>query len=494
MQQLAILVFAVGILGLFLLNRDRRARTSKALWIPVVWLLIAGSRNVGEWSQTLTLGRPIGIGSSDAYLEGNPVDRNVLGGLIALGIIVLFRRRRQVGALLRRNAPILLYFFYCGASILWSDYPAVAFRRWPRALGDLVMLMVVLTDPDRSAALKRLLARTGFVLVPLSILLIRYYPELGRSYGADGTPSWGGVTGGKNSLGMISLIFGLGSAWRFLAAYQDKNAPDRKRLLIAHGALLVMTLYLLREANSATSLACFVLAGGVMVLTSQVALARKPVLVHLLVAAVISMSLFALFFDSGGDLVGTLGRNSTLTGRTDVWKRVLGIVQNPLFGSGFESFWLGARLEYMRRLDEGLNQAHNGYLEVYLNLGGIGLALLAVMMVRGYRNIVVGLRRDQDVSRLMLAYFVVAVIYNCTESGFKMMSPIWIFFLLALMVVAKDSRRRNFDESGSSGRARMSTASVTSDPCGSELEIQHVSANRLRWSDVEIMEALERKP
>jgi hypothetical protein len=75
-----------------------------------------------------------------------------------------------------------------------------------------------------------------------------------------------------------------------------------------------------------------------------------------------------------------------------------------------------------------------------------------------------------------------------------MMSPIWIFFLLALMVVAKDSRRRNFDESGSSGRARMSTASVTSDPCGSELEIQHVSANRLRWSDVEIMEAHERKP
>jgi O-antigen ligase len=352
------------------------------------------------------------------------------------------------------------------------------------------MIMVVLTDPDRSAALKRLLTRTGFVLVPLSILLIRYYPGLGRSYSADGTPYWGGVTGGKNSLGMICLIFGLGFAWRIIAAYRNRNAPDRKRLLIAHGALLVMTLYLLREAHSATSLACFVLAGGVMVLTSRAVLSRKPVLVHLLVLAVISVSLFALFFDSGGDLVGTLGRNATLTGRTDVWKRVLGIVQNPLLGSGFESFWLGERLEWMRKLDPGLNQAHNGYLEVYLNLGALGLTLLAVMMVRGYRNIVVGLRRDQDVSRLMLAYFVVGVIYNCTESGFKMMSPIWIFFLLALMVVPS---RRNFDQSGSSEQARMITASVTSEPCASEVEIQRVPANRLHWADADIIEAPGRK-
>ena len=437
MQQIVTLAFALGILGLFLLDRDREARTSKALWIPVMWLLIAASRNVGEWVQILSSGAT--VGGSEAYIEGNPIDRDVLGGLIVLGIIVLFTRQRQVVALLRGNAFICLYFLYCGVSIFWSDFPGVAFRRWPRALGDLVMMLVVLSEPDWLAGLKRLLTRTGFVLVPLSILFIRYYPDLGRSYGADGTPYWGGVTGGKNSLGMICLIFGLAFVWRFLGVYRDRNAPDRKRRLIAHGVVLVMVLYLLREAHSATSLACFVLAGGVMLLASRTAVARRPLLVHLFIALVISLSVFALFFNSRGDLVETLGRNSTLTGRTEVWKRALGIVQNPIVGSGFESFWLGRRLDWMRMLDYGLNQAHNGYVEIYLNLGWVGLVLLGAMMVRGYRNITVRLRQDQagGVSSLMLAYFVIGVIYSCTESGFKMMSPIWIFFLLALMFVPK---------------------------------------------------------
>ena len=75
------------------------------------------------------------------------------------------------------NAPILLFFSYCAVSILWSDYPDVALRRWIKALGDLVMVMIILTDPEPLAALKRFLARTGFLLVPVSVLLIKYYPD-----------------------------------------------------------------------------------------------------------------------------------------------------------------------------------------------------------------------------------------------------------------------------------------------------------------------------
>ena len=46
--QIATLAFFAGILGLFVLNRDRTVTTSKALWIPVVWLWIAGSRPVSK--------------------------------------------------------------------------------------------------------------------------------------------------------------------------------------------------------------------------------------------------------------------------------------------------------------------------------------------------------------------------------------------------------------------------------------------------------------
>jgi O-antigen ligase len=432
MQQTATLAFVVLIAGLFWLDRDRNAHTSKALWIPVIWLMIAGSRNVGEWVVILGAGST-SVGTDDAYLEGNPIDRNVLGTLIALALIVLFMRRRQIVSLFRSNSLVFVYLLYCGLSICWSDYPAVGFRRWFRALGDFVMVMVVLTEADRSAALKRFFTRTGFLLVPLSVLFIRWYPELGRAYGADGTPYWGGVTGGKNSLGMICLIFGLASVWRFLSAYRDQPSLNRKKVLIAESIFLVFVGYLLHEAHSATSLSCFILAGTVIVLTSGRALARRPTMVHALVWGVIALAIVALFFDPTGSMVGTLGRNSTLTGRTDVWARAMTIVENPLLGSGFETFWLGDRLAYMRRLDSGLNQSHNGYIEVYLNLGWIGIVIVGSMLIAGYRKIVVGLRTIGSVSSLMLGYFVVGVIYNCTESGFKMMSPVWIVTLIAIL-------------------------------------------------------------
>lgn len=430
---IATVVFIFGILGLFVLDRDRKARTSKALWIPVVWLLIVGSRPVSLWLQ---MAPP--TDSPDQYLEGSPLDGAVFALLLTVGLIVLASRGRQVGALLRGNGPLLLFFLYCAASILWSDFPGVAFKRWIKFIGDFGMVLIVLTDPDPPAAIKRFFARTAFLLVPLSVLLIKYYPDLGRVYTPwTWTPLWIGVTGGKNSLGLICMIFGLPSLWRFLQEFRGVEGTRRLGPLIAHGTVLVMMLWIFAKVNSATSFSCFVLAGGLLaVVTSSTRLVRRPATVHLLVAAILSVSLSAIFLDAGA--LRAMGRDPTLTGRTDLWNQVLSMTTDPLLGTGFESFWLGERVEKMWSMYWWRpNQAHNGYLEVFLNLGWVGVALLAVVLVTGYRNAVGAFRRDQQTGGLKLAYFVAAVIYNFTEATFKMTNPVWIAFLLAATAVAR---------------------------------------------------------
>ena len=431
-SSIATVIYAFGILGLFVLERDKKARTSKALWIPVVWLLIVGSRSVSLWLHMAPTGD-----SADQYLEGSPLDGAVFTVLLALGLIVLAGRARRVGTLLRGNGPILLFFLYCATSILWSDYPTVASKRWIKFLGDFVMVLIILTDTNPSAAVKRFLARTGFLLVPLSVLLIKYYPELGRAYNIwTWAPMWTGVTTTKNELGMICMIFGLASLWRFLEEFRRGEGTRRVGPLIAHGTVLAMVLWLLAKANSATALSCFVLAGGLMAIMMSPPLVRRPATVHLLVATILLVSLSATFLDAGA-LVGALGRDSTLTGRVEIWNLVLGMSANPLLGTGFESFWLGERLKkiwsmyYFHPI-----QAHNGYLEVFLNLGYIGIALLTVVLVAGYLNAVSAFRRDRRAGSLKLAYFVATVVYNFTEAAFKETHPVWITFLLAATAVA----------------------------------------------------------
>ena len=434
---IATVVFVIVILGLFVLDRDAGAHPSKALWIPVMWMLINGSRPVSVWLQVGPT-----IDSPDRYLDGSPLDALVFGILLTAGLIVLIWRGQHAGRFLRANAPILLFFFYCVLSTLWSDYPFVAFKRWVKAVGDFVMVLIVLTDLDPSSAIRRFLTRVGFLLVPLSVLFIKYYPDLGRSYNRwTYEPMYSGITMGKNLLGMTCLVCGLGSLWCFIAAYQDQKGRERTRRLIAHGVILAMVLWLLWMADSMTSLSCFIMAGAVMVVTSLMGFARKRGVVAVLVITVVCISLFAMFLDAGGSLVQSLGRDPTLTGRTAIWSVTLSLVRSPLLGTGFESFWLGDRLQ---KVWDGLNQngiqeAHNGYLEVYLNLGWVGVTLLAILIVTGYRNVIATLQRDPGLGRIILAFFVAGVVYSLTEAGFRMMSPVWMSFLLATIAIPESA-------------------------------------------------------
>lgn len=434
---LATLGFVVAIGALFALNRDRKVHTSAALWVPVAWLLIAGTRNVSEW---LGLSAPGDV--ADRYMEGSPVDRVVLTAIMVCGLIALAGRSKRVGSVLRANAPIIAYFLYCAVSILWSDFALVAGKRWFRSLGDVIMVLVILTDRNLVMAIKRVLNRVGFLLLPISILLIRYFPDKGRSYGMDGVQYWTGVTTGKNSLGMICLIFGLASLWQLLFTYRNRDEVGRTRRLAAHATMVAMALWLLWIADSKTSLSCFVLIGGLMTVTTFFSFARKPAVLFLMIFALVSISFTILFLGVGGGALEAIGRNQSLTGRTDVWKLVVGFVENPWVGAGYESFWMGKRLTDIRKIIQGLNQAHNGYIEIYLNLGWVGLILLGGVILTSGRRIILGFRGDPELSTITTAYFVVAVIYNFTEGMFKMMTPVWIAFLLATMAVPRMRSRK----------------------------------------------------
>jgi exopolysaccharide production protein ExoQ len=232
------------------------------------------------------------------------------------------------------------------------------------------------------------------------------------------------------------LLCGLAYLFRFLELYRDRKRRGQTGALIAQGAVFAMSLYLLLEAHSATAFSCFFIAAIPMVLTYLYAWARKPAAVNLMVFAGVGVACSALFFNFGSSMLEQLGRDSTLTGRTAIWYNALGMVRNPLFGTGFESFWLGGRLERMKVLiDQGVNQAHNGYVEIYLNLGWVGVSLLAVILITRYSRITAAVRQMAPLANVRLAYFIVAVVYNFTEAGFKMMHPVWITFLLAVMVL-----------------------------------------------------------
>ena len=448
--QLATAVYITLILGLFWLDRDRKERISSALWIPTVWLLINGSRPVSLWFDP-------GSAVSSQGLEGSPVDAAIFGILLLCAIGVLIHRRQETGRFVRANAPVLLFFTYCLISVLWSDYSFIAFKRWTKAIGDLAAVLVILTDLNRSASIRRVLARMAFILLPLSVLFIKYYPTIGRSYNEwNWLPEYGGVTMFKNLLGETCLVAGLGSVWSFMLAWRQRKGRDRYRHMVPHAIIILMAIYLFLTADSMTSFSCFMFGGNLIVLTNLRRIKLKSATVHWLVAATITLALCAVFLP-GVNLVRSIGRDSTLTGRTIIWSAAISVVKNPLMGAGFESFWTGERLPEIWRLinEPGIQEAHNGYLEIYLNLGWVGVSLLAVLIVTGYRNVIALFRRDREIGTIRLAFFVVGLIFSFTEAGFRMMSVAWFAFLLSILAVPTIQRRKNRPKSGDESAERV---------------------------------------
>jgi len=430
---IATLVSAIAILALFVLDRERKVRTSKALWLPVAWIWIVGSRPISSW---------LGLGAmTSSAADGSPFDASVFALLLFAGIIVLVSRKSRTSACLKAGWPILIYFAYCLLSVLWSDFTDISFKRWTKAIGDLVMVLIVITDPMPAAALKRFLSRVGFILLPASVLLIKYFGDLGRAFDPWGGLAITGVTTDKNMLGVITFVISLGACWRVFALIRDRGQPNRGRHLLAQCTLLGFGVTLLVMAHSATSGACFALGAGLMLATGLPVIGRRPAAVHALVLVVILAGGLAMLFGGGTEVVHAMGRNTDFTGRTAIWKTVIPMNPNPAVGAGFESFWLGPRLEKMWRAFPVFrpNEAHNGYIEVYLNLGWVGVGLIALVLMNGYWRAIAAFRRDPAIGGLMLAYVAAAAIYSVTEAGFRMLDPIWNFLLLAVVAAGRVS-------------------------------------------------------
>ncbi|MCX7900424.1 MAG: O-antigen ligase family protein, partial [Methylocystis sp.] len=397
------------ILFLFWTERARTYHPSWAIVIPIAWMFLAGSRWASSW---LNLGPE--FASPTDYSEGSPIDAAVFLALIILGIGALTTRKIAWSEVFAKNSIIVLYFLFCLASVAWTDEPYVLFKRWVKDLGNPVAALVILTERRPYEALATVLRRLSFLFLPLSILFIRYFPELGRAYRPDGSPMFTGVGHQKNDLGLICLLAGLYVVWASLRSLRESgdDATLTNRSILAATGL--MATYLLYLSNSQTSLVCLIVATVILLLGNLPGFRRRPDLLFAIIGAA-GVVLWALqeLFDIKTALLALLGRDPSLTNRVGVWEILQNFTVNPIIGAGFMSFWTGARMdEIWRRVGATIAQAHNGYLEQYLNLGYVGLALVLAVIVSGFVH---ARRQMADGNSDALIRFVIiicAVVYN----------------------------------------------------------------------------------
>src|SRR5205807_6307256 len=118
--------------------------------------------------------------------------------------------------------------------------------------------LVLFTEPDFEEAFIRLMKRSAYVLIPFSVLLVKYYLGIGRKFDEwSGVDTWRGVAQSKNMLGSICMILGFFFIWHFLQVRRWERTKVRRNELLLIGGFLLAILWLSRGAHSATSTICW---------------------------------------------------------------------------------------------------------------------------------------------------------------------------------------------------------------------------------------------
>jgi exopolysaccharide production protein ExoQ len=427
---LALTLCCLFVLALLIAERKANADPSAAAWLPTLWVLVAAGKPLGTW---------LGGVSGD---EGSLSDQLFGGTLLIIGLLVLIARAFSWGEVWRANGWLMMLLLYMALSAFWSDIAATTFKRSVRELIVVVMACLIASEESPRRTMEAIFRRTAYVLIPMSLVLIKYFPSLGVQYRALGGQMWVGVAMQKNSLGRLCFIATFFLVWSLIKTRRLKASPAVRCQRHMDVAVLALAVFLLLgpgDQYSATALAAIAVGFITYMYLSwrhtRGAKAPAGFLVASAFALVVAAGTLQPFME-GRHVAGfasDLGRDVTLTGRTEIWAGLMDdVTSKPLFGTGVGSFWTREKTD----LHE-IGEAHNGYLDVVLSLGFTGLLLTALFLFASFRQAQREMGRDFDWGCLWLCFLFMAAVHNISESSFNsltthLMSTL-VFMALALL-------------------------------------------------------------
>lgn len=348
-------------------------------------------------------------GQGQSSTDGDPRTQILLTIVyVVVAILAALRLRDTVQTLSRNSALTCLLLSAC-VSPLWAESPDLVFRRALGLLGASLfgIVLAVYYPFEKQLEILRWTFRLG---ATATLLLLIASP--GRALSAPG--GGGGIRGvypHKNILGAAMALAFL-VEW-YLREHQGWAKILRLLSLCAYGSLLI-------ASDSMTSIVT-VVAALCTVWTFRTLYTRSQIpALALGLFLVVGVGAAALIGIGAADVMGLLGRSSDLTGRTELWSTVYeSILEKPLLGFGFSGFWKGASSSsdnVRGQIGWAPTYSHNGYLEITLSLGLVGLLLviwlLLTLFKRSWRQAEEG---DSALDSWPLAIFFFVVIHNITE-------------------------------------------------------------------------------
>jgi exopolysaccharide production protein ExoQ len=369
-------------------------------------------------------------------------DHVIIASVFTITLVLICSRIKSVIGLFSRGTgrEFVVLAGLALASCLWSQVPKTTLVDSLYFAINVLFAFYFYQRFNHRQVLKLLLA-FGWICLVSSILLALFLPKYGISQAPLG---WRGIYDHKNGCAEMTIFLLPGAFFAPVGGLLSRLSR------IAYVLLSVILIVMSRSMGGCLLLA-FLLA-YVIVLRVVQRFPRKDSVVLvllLLVGGVLPLVLVAISYFK--EIAYALGKDPTLTGRTTIWSAVVvSAMKRPLLGYGYMAFWTGLQGESGNVLMANgwsFDHAHNGFLEVWLGIGALGLGVILYSLIKTFRNALPCILARNFYLSWCVSIVLLVAIHAMDESSLATPNSLsWILYIVASIGLADGARRNRFRE------------------------------------------------
>lgn len=352
-------------------------------------------------------------------------------GLFLASVLSLISRKNDLYRIIKEEKFLSLFIAFAFASMLWSDYSFTTFKRIFQILAVYLTCISYLIYVESAEEIIKPLKN---ILYPYMILTFLSILAIPQARGADGM--WRGMTGFKNELGQIGVISII-----LCYIFYLMETSQRKKLFAAFMILISLVITIGTKSSTSTLGVAFLIGMGGLLLVDKLFVPLKigrtisTIFIALFCLSFVGIMIFAP--DLSTAVPELFGKDASFSGRSDLWEYLLSERNiNRVIGSGYEAFWVPESSRILSIWEVFIwipLQAHNGFIDIFLSTGYIGLGITAMIFLWYLINYI----KVQKPHPWAL-FILVTIIFNIQESSLlrigQRLNFIFIFAYLLIFV------------------------------------------------------------
>ncbi|MGD1913349.1 MAG: O-antigen ligase family protein [Rivularia sp. (in: cyanobacteria)] len=372
-------------------------------------------------------------GGNGGGISSDPYSPKFFLGVYTITFLLIVVHQKNFVRAAQKDIWIWLFLGIVLASISWTFAPDITPRRSVLLLGTSVFAVYMAMRFTLREQLQLFAVALGIVVV-LSFMFAIGLPKFGLMTVQEGgihAGTWRGIMSHKNILGRLMV---LSSMVFFFVAMSNPIHNLRYRWIPWAGYILSIALIVLSTSKS--SLVVFLSLTAILPLYKSWRRNYNQ-LIPLAIALILTVGSISTFLlDNLPVVADALGKDLTLTGRTDIWSAMFDLIwERPWFGYGFNAVWRDWDNEitaYLwRTLAWECPYGHNGFMDLFVELGIAGLSVFLLSFITTFFKGIMWLRITRCIEGIWpLMYLTFLVMYNISESTLVETNSIfWIVYV-----------------------------------------------------------------